>query len=86
LARLGAILSGKQKQMDVPLEQLTQLAQAGNREALERLVEQIQNKVYGLALRMLWGPEDACDATQVISSCKYFGAKEYGVQHPGRGS
>src|SRR5215813_7606841 len=52
--------------MDTSLEQLARQAQVGNREALEQLVEQIQNKVYGLSLRMLWHPEDARDATQEI--------------------
>ena len=52
--------------MNAALEELAQLAQAGNRSALEQLVEQIQDKVYGLALRMLWHPEDAQDATQEI--------------------
>jgi len=52
--------------MDLSLEQLARLAQAGNMEALERLVERIQDKVYGLALRMLWSAEDARDATQEI--------------------
>jgi RNA polymerase sigma factor (sigma-70 family) len=52
--------------MNTSLEQLARLAQDGNRDALERLVEQIQDKVYGLALRMLWHPEDARDATQDI--------------------
>jgi|SRR5262245_22864013 len=52
--------------MNSSLEQLARLAQDGNRDALERLVEQIQDKVYGLALRMLWHPEDARDATQDI--------------------
>lgn len=41
-------------------------AQRGDRAALEALVHQIQGKVYGLALRMLWHPEDARDATQEI--------------------
>jgi RNA polymerase sigma factor (sigma-70 family) len=52
--------------MNASLEQLARLAQAGNREALEQLVERIQDKVYGLALRMLWHPEDARDAAQEI--------------------
>src|SRR5215831_15888854 len=52
--------------MDTSLEQLARQAQADNREALEQLVEQIQNKVYGLALRMLWHPEDARDATKEL--------------------
>ena len=41
-------------------------AQAGDRAALEVIVVQIQDKIYGLALRFLWHPEDARDATQEI--------------------
>jgi RNA polymerase sigma factor (sigma-70 family) len=41
-------------------------AQQGDRAALEELIAQIQSKVYGIALRMLWHPEDAQDATQEI--------------------
>jgi len=41
-------------------------AQQGDQAALEELIAQIQSKVYGLALRMLWHPEDAQDATQEI--------------------
>ena len=52
--------------MDTSLEQLARQAQQGNRQALEQLVDQIQDKVYGLALRILWHPEDARDATQDI--------------------
>jgi RNA polymerase sigma factor (sigma-70 family) len=52
--------------MDTSLEQLARQAQEGNSQALEQLVEQIEGKVYGLALRMLWHPEDARDATQEI--------------------
>jgi len=52
--------------MDSTLEQLVQRAQSGDKSALEHIVEQIQPKIYGLALRMLWHPEDARDATQEI--------------------
>jgi len=45
---------------------LVRRAAAGDREALESLIEGIQDRVYGLALRMLWHPEDARDATQEI--------------------
>src|SRR5689334_24106936 len=45
---------------------LIRQAAAGNRPALESLIEGIQDQVYGLALRMLWHPEDARDATQEI--------------------
>lgn len=41
-------------------------ALAGNQEALHTLVIGIQDLVYNLALRMLWHPEDARDATQEI--------------------
>jgi RNA polymerase sigma factor (sigma-70 family) len=41
-------------------------AQAGDAAALERVIREIQGKVYGLALRMLWHPQDAEDATQEI--------------------
>lgn len=52
--------------MILTLEQAVEQVQAGNKAALEHIVEQIQDTVYGLALRMLWHPEDARDATQEI--------------------
>src|SRR5689334_2243045 len=52
--------------MSQTLEENAGKAQQGDREALEELIAQIQGKVYGLALRMLWHPEDAQDATQEI--------------------
>jgi RNA polymerase sigma factor (sigma-70 family) len=52
--------------MDLNIEQLVKQAQAGSKSALEHIVEQIQSKIHGLALRMLWHPEDARDATQEI--------------------
>ena len=48
------------------LEPLLERARSGDRDSLERLVERIQGPVYHLALRMLWHPEDARDATQDI--------------------
>ena len=42
------------------------LAQAGDADALEGVVEAIQADVYNLALRFLWHPQDAEDATQEI--------------------
>ena len=41
-------------------------AQRGNREALEAVVRQIQDRVHHLAMRMLVNPEDAAEATQEI--------------------
>jgi len=51
---------------DEVLEQAVGEARAGSREALERVLEAIQGKVYGLCVRMLWHPEDARDASQEI--------------------
>jgi len=48
------------------LEQTVQEALAGQKAALESVVSAIQDMIYNLALRMLWHPEDAKDATQEI--------------------
>jgi len=48
----------------MPLEDVARLAIDGDRDALDRLVRDLQGDVYGLALRMLWNREDAEDATQ----------------------
>jgi RNA polymerase sigma factor (sigma-70 family) len=48
------------------LEHLVEQAREGNEEALEAVVRAIQDRVYNLALRMLWHPSDAEDATQEI--------------------
>jgi RNA polymerase sigma factor (sigma-70 family) len=45
---------------------LVERARNGDRESLAHVVEQIQGPIYNLALRMLWHPEDARDATQDI--------------------
>ena len=47
-------------------EELAQAAGQGDRAALEELVAHIQTRLYNLAVRMLWHPEDAEDATQEI--------------------
>ena len=47
-------------------EELVKKAVAGSRHALEAVVKQIQPSVYSLALRMLFHPQDAEDATQEI--------------------
>ncbi len=47
-------------------EDLVQAARAGNRLALEELISRVQTPLYNLALRMLWLPADAEDATQDI--------------------
>ena len=48
------------------LEALARQAVEGDREALDRLITQLQPDVYRLALRMLWNRQDAEDASQEI--------------------
>ena len=50
----------------LPLEEMVEQARDGNKAALENVIEQVQGRIYGLAIRMLWHPEDARDATQEI--------------------
>ncbi len=52
--------------MEESLEELVRRAREGDGDSLERLVSAIQDRIYGLALRMLWHPEDARDASQEI--------------------
>jgi RNA polymerase sigma factor (sigma-70 family) len=51
---------------DEPLEDLVRQAAGGSRDALNAVVRAVQDDVYGLALRMLWHPQDAADAAQEI--------------------
>jgi RNA polymerase sigma factor (sigma-70 family) len=51
---------------DRDLEALVRRAQDGDRLALAELVSAVKDGIYNLALRMLWHPEDAEDATQEI--------------------
>lgn len=48
------------------LEHFVTLAKDGNKQAMETVVGRIQDRIYGLALRMLGRPEDAEDQTQEI--------------------
>ncbi|MGH7702529.1 MAG: RNA polymerase sigma factor, partial [Gemmatimonadales bacterium] len=48
------------------LDSVVVRAREGDGAALETLVRAIKDDVYGLAIRMLWHPEDAEDATQEI--------------------
>src|SRR5262245_39294490 len=52
--------------MPESLDGLAARVRDGDREALERLVAALQDRIYALALRMLWHPEDARDAAQEI--------------------
>ncbi len=49
-----------------PIDPLLERARAGDRKALEGIVQAIQDDIYGLAIRMLWHPQDAEDASQEI--------------------
>jgi RNA polymerase sigma factor (sigma-70 family) len=48
------------------LEELARRGAAGDRDALAGVVRGLEKPVYRLALRMLWHPQDAEDATQEI--------------------
>ena len=50
----------------IPDEELVAKAQAGDSDALERLVRRHQAWVFNIALRMLWRRDLAEDATQEI--------------------
>lgn len=52
--------------MGVDMESLVGAAKSGDKKALEELIMNIQDNVYGLALRMLYDPSDAEDASQEI--------------------
>jgi len=48
------------------IESLVEKAKMGNKDVLEDIVRRIQDKIYGIAIRMLFIPADAEDATQEI--------------------
>ena len=52
--------------MEQTIEALVKQAKEGNKDSLEALIRRIQDRVYGLAMRMLFYPSDAEDATQEI--------------------
>lgn len=52
--------------MEIRIDELVAQAVNGDKDALENLVRAIQDKIYGLAVRMLGFPQDAQDATQEI--------------------
>src|SRR6266849_3939715 len=63
----GAEKGGKEVMSIEPsLDQLVEQSREGNEEALEAVVRALQDRIYNLALRMLWHPSDAEDATQEI--------------------
>jgi len=48
------------------LETLVKKSVEGDKKSLEEVIVQIQDLIYNLAIRMLWHPDDAKDATQDI--------------------
>lgn len=52
--------------IETGLDQLVEQAREGDKEAIEAVARAIQDRIYNLALRMLWHPSDAEDATQEI--------------------
>jgi RNA polymerase sigma factor (sigma-70 family) len=54
------------KGAETTIEELVERAKRGNRDVLEEIIRRIQDRIYGLALRMLFIPADAEDATQEI--------------------
>lgn len=48
------------------IETLAERAKGGDKDALDAVVRSIADLIYGLAIRMLWHPADAEDATQEI--------------------
>jgi RNA polymerase sigma factor (sigma-70 family) len=53
-------------EMELSIEALVDQSKGGDKDALEALIQRIQDRVYGLAIRMLGHPTDAEDATQEI--------------------
>ena len=47
-------------------QELVLPARSGDRKALEELVQRHQARIYNIAVRMLYHPQDAEDATQEI--------------------
>jgi len=67
VSKQGAEKGGKEVMSREPsLDQLVEQAREGNEEALEAVLRALQDRIYNLALRMLWHPSDAEDATQEI--------------------
>ena len=57
VSKPGAEKGGKEGMSIEPrLDHLVELAREGNEEALEAVVRAIQDRIYNLALRMLWRP------------------------------
>jgi RNA polymerase sigma factor (sigma-70 family) len=51
---------------ETTMEDLVERAKSGSKDVLEEIIRRIQDRIYGLAIRMLFIPADAEDATQEI--------------------
>jgi RNA polymerase sigma factor (sigma-70 family) len=56
----------KIEEAETTLESLVEKAKMGDKDVLEEIILRIQDNIYGLAIRMLFIPADAEDATQEI--------------------
>ena len=59
-------MSKKSSAVEMTIEDLVEQAKMGNKYMLEEIIRRIQDKIYGLAIRMLFIPADAEDASQEI--------------------
>jgi RNA polymerase sigma factor (sigma-70 family) len=62
---MSAVSRGPRSSED-PLPHVVEAARGGDAGAVDELVRAVQDDVYALAVRMLWRPHDAEDATQEI--------------------
>jgi RNA polymerase sigma factor (sigma-70 family) len=66
MGKEGSSMANEDTANEPSLESLVDLAKQGRKDALEELVRRIQDGIYRLALRALFLPADAEDATQEI--------------------
>jgi RNA polymerase sigma factor (sigma-70 family) len=59
-------MNPREHEASVTVDALVDRAIEGDRAALEAVLTAVQTDVYNLAVRMLWAPDDAADATQDI--------------------
>ena len=75
--RIKTYREGKQERVSLSDKQLVAEAKAGNHQAFEKLVERHEDKVYGLALRMMGNEADAEDVLQDTFLSAYKGLKNF---------
>jgi RNA polymerase sigma-70 factor (ECF subfamily) len=75
--RIKTYREGKQERVSLSDKQLVAEAKAGNHQAFEKLVERHEDKVYGLALRMMGNEADAEDVLQDTFLSAYKALKNF---------